>query len=94
MTRQLTPGDNLACQYHFTCAARTCPPGGREDGCYVNRFNRYQPAWHERNWEDLKNVTWHDVFSLKEKLIYTLILIVIIVFMFFLAILIKIVVGL
>ncbi|MHC1566186.1 MAG: hypothetical protein ACXQS7_01215 [Candidatus Syntropharchaeia archaeon] len=32
-------------------------------------IERYK-KWYEQNWEDLKTKTWHDVFSLKEPILY------------------------
>lgn len=99
---QATPYSNLSCQYRFNCAANLCPGSidlsrGRP-ACWLEKYQRYQPDisshdWYDRDWEELKIITWYDVFSLKESWIYVLILVIIAVFLFFCAVLIGMYTG-
>lgn len=91
-TPQLTPHSNLLCDVRLTCNARSCPLHtdftGKRPKCWIEKYPRYQPdtysnVWYERDWDELKNITWYDVFSLKESWMYFLILIVTAVFIFY-----------
>ncbi len=88
------PAHNMDCRYRFTCGAAVCKKessSSKPPSCYIDKFKRYQPAWHQRDWEEINRITWREVFSLKEAWIYTLITIVIVVFIFLVMILIKLV---
>lgn len=89
------PAHNIRCSYRFTCGAPACPgtaalPG--KPSCHVDKFKRYQPEsefWYRRSWEEVSRITWREVFCLQESWIYTLLIVIISVFMFMSMILIK-----
>lgn len=89
------PSHNLACQKRFTCGALKCPDSYellRDRDCYIDRFSRYQPsggAWYRKDWEDVRKITWWEVFALKEKWLYIIYIIIIIVLVFMLMLLAK-----
>jgi len=62
--------------------------------CHTDQFNIYQPAgeeinWYHRDWEDVHRITWREVFSLQESWIYVLLLIIIVMFIFLVALFIR-----
>lgn len=60
--------------------------------CHIDKFKRYQPEsefWYRRNWEEVNRITWREVFCLHESWIYLLYIVIISVFIFMSAILIK-----
>ncbi|MCX9009890.1 MAG: hypothetical protein OIN66_02100 [Candidatus Methanoperedens sp.] len=89
------PANNIRCSYRFTCGAKACPGISASPGmpsCHVDKFRRYQPEsefWCRRSWEEVNRITWREVFCLQESWIYTLLVIIITVFMFMAMILIK-----
>ncbi len=82
------PAHNLECQKRFTCGAVKCPDSYDiliDHKCHVDRFSRYQPSgevWYRRDWDDVKKITWWEVFGLEEAWLYTLYIIIIAVFIF------------
>lgn len=93
------PSNNILCSYRFTCGAKVCPEiiqSRTLPTCHTDKFNRYQPEveeinWYQRDWEDVHRITWREVFSLQESWIYGLLLIIIVVFIFLVAIFIRVV---
>jgi hypothetical protein len=89
------PAHNLECQKRFTCGAVQCPDSYdifRDKKCYVDRFKRYQPGsdvWYRREWDDVKKITWWEVFGLKEAWLYILYIIITASFIFMLLLLAK-----
>lgn len=85
------PEHNLDCRYRFTCGTNECPEfiASAKPPCYVDKFERYQPVWYQRDWEDLNRITWREVFSLEESWIYILYIIIILAFIFMVMIFIK-----
>jgi hypothetical protein len=74
------PSQNLNCNYRFTCAAAECAKTRdftEMPACHVERFKQYQPVWHQRDWEDIKKITWVEVFSFKEIWVYLLYIVII-----------------
>jgi preprotein translocase subunit SecE len=89
-----TPLTNIMCRYRFNCGAEICPKYidniEIRPKCKVEKYNRYQPdidsgEWYEKSWEEVNNITWYDIVTLKESWMYLLILIIIAVFIFFCA---------
>ena len=89
------PAHNLDCSFRFTCGAARCPKeffSSTRPSCYVDKFRRYQPendVWYKRDWEDVNRITWREVFCLQESWIYTLLVVIIVVFIFMVTVLIK-----
>ncbi|MFH1323266.1 MAG: hypothetical protein ABIH80_05505 [Methanobacteriota archaeon] len=89
------PANNLNCQMRFTCGSVKCPDSYdilKDHQCYVDRFKRYQPSsdvWYRREWDDVKKITWWEVFGLKEVWLYILYIIIIVIFIFMLLLLAK-----
>ncbi|VVB87962.1 Uncharacterised protein [uncultured archaeon] len=89
------PAHNLGCQKRFTCGAVKCPDSYeslRDHDCYVDRFSRYQPSnevWYRKDWDDVRKITWWEVFGLKEKWLYIIYIIIISVFISMLMVLAK-----
>ena len=82
------PAHNPYCSYRFSCGTKQCPESvdfSKKPSCYTKKFNRYQPegetAWHNRDWEDINQITWMEVFTLQETWIYILIIIVVAAFL-------------
>lgn len=87
---------NLSCTYRFACGNIQCPDlidKMKPPACYIEKFSRYQPepdkVWHQKSWEEVKRVTWRDVFSLRETWIYILLIVISVVFIFMVMIAIK-----
>lgn len=90
-----SPANNLNCQMRFTCSAVKCPDSyeiSRDHKCYVDRFKRYQPSsdvWYRRDWEDVKKITWWEMFGLKERWLFILYIIIIAVLILMVALFVK-----
>ncbi|MCL7413019.1 MAG: hypothetical protein M8353_05315 [ANME-2 cluster archaeon] len=92
----ISPESNLSCNYRLSCGAHVCPEKiylTKKPDCRIEKYERYQPVWYDKNWHELNSITWYDVFSLKESWMYLLIIIVIALFLFFSAILISVYAG-
>ncbi len=90
----IDPVHNLNCQRRFTCGAAQCPDIYailKDPGCHVDRFKRYQPEsiWYRRDWENVRKITWIEVFGFKEGWLYILYVIIITVFIFMALMLVK-----
>ncbi len=89
------PANNLNCQMRFTCGAVKCPDSYdilKDRKCHVDRFKRYQPSsevWYRKEWDDVKKITWWEVFGLKESWLYILYIIIIVIFIFMVILLAK-----
>jgi hypothetical protein len=89
----------LNCSYRFNCGTKQCPDSvdfSKKPPCYTEKFKRYQPegkkVLHRRDWEDIKQITWMEVFTFQESWIYALIIIIVSAFLLMSMILIKIMV--
>ncbi len=94
------PPYNLNCRYRFNCGSEQCPEIVdflKKPKCYTEKFKRYQPegkkVLHRRDWEDINQITWMDVFTLHESWIYALIVIIVAAFLLMSMILIKLVLN-
>ena len=89
------PSNNLNCQMRFTCSSIKCPDSYEkliDNKCYVDRFKRYQPSsdvWYRREWDDVKKITWWEVFGLKERWLFIIYIIIIAVLILMVALLAK-----
>ncbi len=81
------PAHNLDCRLRFTCGASWCLNEfhtSKKPPCYIDKFKRYQPEsdiWYRRNWEEVNRITWKEVFCFQESWIYTLLIIIMAVFL-------------
>ena len=90
------PARNMNCSYRFNCGTKECPESvvlSKKPPCFTEKFQRYQPegkkVLHRRDWEDINQITWREVFTLNESWIYILIIIVVAAFLLMSMILIK-----
>ena len=89
------PDNNFNCQMRFTCSAVQCPDPYellKDHTCYVDRFKRYQPSsdvWYRKEWDDVKKITWWEVFGLKERWLFIIYIIIIAVLILMVALLAK-----
>ena len=87
---------NPYCRYRFSCGTKQCPEYidlSKKPPCFTEKFQRYQPegkkVLHRRDWEDINQITWREVFTLDESWIYILIIIIVATFLLMSMILIK-----
>ena len=89
------PSNNLNCQMRFTCSSIKCPDSYdilKDHKCHEDRFKRYQPSsdvWYRREWDDVKKITWWEVFGLKERWLFIIYIIIIAVLILMVALLAK-----
>ncbi|MBE0521660.1 MAG: hypothetical protein IBX39_05260 [Candidatus Methanoperedenaceae archaeon] len=90
----------LNCSYRFNCGTNQCPESvdvSKKPPCHTEKFKRYQPegkiVLYRRDWEEINQITWRDVFTLQESWIYTLIIIIVAAFLFMAMILVKLLIN-